>query len=119
MDSVLIANRGEIAVRIGRACRIEGDDVVNALDGPVDDACILGGQRGDGEQQRDFLYVKDAVDITLHLADKPLAGGLYNVGSGEAKTWVDLAHAIFASLGRDPQIDALLRHSGMSEVAGS
>jgi ADP-L-glycero-D-manno-heptose 6-epimerase len=56
-------------------------------------------------QQRDFLYVKDAVDITLHLADKPLAGGLYNVGSGEAKTWVDLAHAIFASLGRDPQID--------------
>ena len=58
-----------------------------------------------GMQQRDFLYVKDAVDITLHLADKPLAGGLYNVGSGEAKTWVDLAHAIFASLGRDPQID--------------
>lgn len=59
----------------------------------------------DGMQRRDFLYVKDAVDITLHLADKPLAGGLYNVGSGEAKTWVDLAHAVFAALGRDPQID--------------
>jgi ADP-L-glycero-D-manno-heptose 6-epimerase len=59
----------------------------------------------DGKQQRDFLYVKDAVDITLHLADKPLAGGLYNVGSGQASTWLDLAHAVFAALGRDPQID--------------
>lgn len=58
-----------------------------------------------GMQRRDFLYVKDAVDITLHLADKPLAGGLYNVGSGEARTWIDLAHAVFAALGRDPQID--------------
>jgi ADP-L-glycero-D-manno-heptose 6-epimerase len=59
----------------------------------------------DGKQMRDFLYVKDAVDITLHLADRPLAGGLYNVGSGEARTWVDLANAIFAALGRDPLID--------------
>jgi ADP-L-glycero-D-manno-heptose 6-epimerase len=59
----------------------------------------------DGKQTRDFLYVKDAVDIMLHLADKPLAGGLYNVGSGEAHTWLDLAHAVFAALARDPQID--------------
>lgn len=59
----------------------------------------------DGQQRRDFLYVKDAADITLHLADKPLAGGLFNVGSGEARTWLDLAGAVFASLGRDPQID--------------
>ena len=59
----------------------------------------------DGKQTRDFLYVKDAVDIMLHLADKPLAGGLYNVGSGEAHTWLDLAHAVFAALARDLQID--------------
>ncbi len=59
----------------------------------------------DGKQMRDFLYVKDAVDMTIHLANSPAAGGLYNVGSGEPHTWVDLANAIFAALGRDPQID--------------
>ena len=58
-----------------------------------------------GKQMRDFLYVKDAVDITLHLADRPLAGGLYNVGSGRAQTWLELAHAVFAALGRDPVIE--------------
>jgi len=59
----------------------------------------------DGKQRRDFLYVKDAVEATLHLAERPLAGGLYNVGSGEARTWVELAHAVFAALGRDPRIE--------------
>ncbi len=59
----------------------------------------------DGKQMRDFLYVKDAVDATIHLAERPLAGGLFNLGCGEARTWLDLAHAIFAALGRDPQID--------------
>jgi ADP-L-glycero-D-manno-heptose 6-epimerase len=59
----------------------------------------------DGEQQRDFLYVKDAAAITLHLAATPEAGGLYNVGSGEARTWLDLAHAIFAALGQEPRIE--------------
>lgn len=58
-----------------------------------------------GHQKRDFLYVKDAADITLHLADRPLAGGLFNVGSGVAHTWLELAEAVFSSLGRDPQID--------------
>lgn len=59
----------------------------------------------DGEQMRDFLYVKDAVRMTLHLAQVPLASGLYNLGSGEAHTWLQLAHAIFAALGLAPQID--------------
>ena len=59
----------------------------------------------DGKQMRDFLYVKDAVDATIHLAERPLAGGLFNLGCGEARTWLELAHAIFAALGRDPQID--------------
>ncbi len=47
----------------------------------------------DGEQKRDFLYVKDAVNMTLHLASAPLAAGLYNLGSGEARSWVDPANA--------------------------
>jgi ADP-L-glycero-D-manno-heptose 6-epimerase len=60
----------------------------------------------DGEQQRDFLYVKDAVEMTLHFAETaPTAAGLYNLGSGEANTWLALAAAIFAAMGRPPQID--------------
>jgi ADP-L-glycero-D-manno-heptose-6-epimerase len=60
----------------------------------------------DGEQMRDFLYVKDAVEMTIHFADRaPNAGGLFNLGSGEANTWLTLAHAIFAALGRQPAID--------------
>ena len=58
----------------------------------------------DGEQKRDFLYVKDAVAMTLHLAATPAAGGLYNVGSGGARTWIDLANAVFAALDRRPEI---------------
>jgi ADP-L-glycero-D-manno-heptose 6-epimerase len=60
----------------------------------------------DGEQKRDFLYVKDAVEMTLHFAEKGHdAGGLYNLGSGEANTWLALANAIFAAMGREPQVE--------------
>lgn len=59
----------------------------------------------DGEQMRDFLYVKDAVNFTLALAANPAAGGLYNVGSGEANTWLTLAGALFAALDRESRIE--------------
>ena len=59
----------------------------------------------DGEQQRDFIYVNDAVAMTLHLAETPGATGLFNVGSGRAETWLDLARAVFAAMRRDPQIE--------------
>jgi ADP-L-glycero-D-manno-heptose 6-epimerase len=62
----------------------------------------------DGEQMRDFLYVKDAVEMTLHFAETPQgerANGLYNLGSGQANTWLTLTRAIFAALDRPPQID--------------
>ena len=59
----------------------------------------------DGEQRRDFLYVKDAVAMTLHLAANPAANGIYNIGSGVARTWNDLARAVFAALGREPRIE--------------
>ena len=59
----------------------------------------------DGGQMRDFLYVKDAVEMTLHFAEKgSSAGGLFNLGSGEANTWLTLAGAIFAALGKEPRI---------------
>ena len=59
----------------------------------------------DGEQKRDFLYIKDAVAMTLHLAATRKAGGLFNIGSGEARTWVALANAVFAALGKSPKIE--------------
>ncbi len=59
----------------------------------------------DGEQKRDFLYVKDAVAMTLHLAATKKAGGLFNIGSGKARTWIDLANSVFAALDKKPKIE--------------
>lgn len=59
----------------------------------------------DGCQMRDFVYVKDAVNMTLHLAETEDAGGLFNIGSGVARTWVDLANSLFSALGKTPQIE--------------
>jgi len=58
----------------------------------------------DGEQKRDFLYIKDAVAMTLHLAATPKAGGLFNIGSGASRTWLDLSQAVFTALNRKPNI---------------
>ncbi len=60
---------------------------------------------GDGEQKRDFLYVKDAVKMTLYLAQNRAANGIFNIGSGEAHTWNELARAVFAALGLEPHIE--------------
>ncbi len=57
-----------------------------------------------GCQQRDFLYVKDAVQMVLHLAGSHGASGLYNLGGGLAHTWLDLAHAVFAAMNLEPHI---------------
>jgi ADP-L-glycero-D-manno-heptose 6-epimerase len=59
----------------------------------------------DGEQRRDFLYAKDAVAMTLHLAATPAANGIFNIGSGRMHTWNELARAVFAALGREPRIE--------------
>lgn len=59
----------------------------------------------DGGQQRDFVYVKDAVDMTLWCGDHGSANGIFNVGSGEANDWNRLIGAIFAALGRETVIE--------------
>lgn len=59
----------------------------------------------DGEQKRDFLHVLDAVDMTLHFLNPKIPGGIFNVGTGQARTWLDMMHAVFAAMGRDPKID--------------
>ena len=61
-------------------------------------------QYADGEFGRDFVYVKDAVDMTLHFLENDI-GGLFNVGSGEMHTWNALAAAIFKALDREPSIE--------------
>ncbi len=59
----------------------------------------------DGEQMRDFVYVKDAVAMTIHLAETPSAHGLFNIGTGTPRTWIDLTNALFAALDRKPKIE--------------
>ena len=61
-------------------------------------------QYADGEQRRDFLYIKDAVAMTLHLAETPTAAGLYNLGAGHAHTWKELVTPIFQALGNPVNI---------------
>ncbi|MFN8611038.1 MAG: ADP-glyceromanno-heptose 6-epimerase [Vulcanimicrobiota bacterium] len=69
---------------------------------------------GDGEQRRDFLYVKEAAEITVKLATSP-ARGLYNVGSGETHTWNELAQAVFDAVGQLPQVDYIDMPEGLRE----
>jgi ADP-L-glycero-D-manno-heptose 6-epimerase len=58
----------------------------------------------DGEQVRDFVYVRDAVEVCLHFGAPRQSGGLFNVGTGRARTWLDLARAVYAACGREPKI---------------
>jgi len=59
----------------------------------------------DGEQLRDFVYVRDCTRIMTWLLDNPSATGLFNVGTGEARSFLDLARATFSALDLQPVID--------------
>jgi len=58
----------------------------------------------DGGQLRDFVYVKDCVEIILWFLARDV-GGIYNVGTGVARSWNDLAHAVFLAMGRETRIE--------------
>lgn len=58
----------------------------------------------DGGQMRDFVFVEDCVDVMLWLYDNPKVCGLFNVGSGKARSFKDLAEAVFAAAGKPPKI---------------
>ena len=60
---------------------------------------------GDGEQLRDFIYVKDAAAMTLHFLDNRSAGGIFNVGGGTTVSWNRLAGAVFSAMGRPVNIE--------------
>lgn len=59
----------------------------------------------DGEQLRDFVYVKDVVDVIWYLMKNEPESGIYNLGTGKARTFVDLANATFAAMEKDPVIE--------------
>ena len=59
----------------------------------------------DGEQKRDFVYIKDCVAVILQLIDKRSVNGIFNLGSGTARSWNDLAAAVFTAMGREKKIE--------------
>lgn len=59
----------------------------------------------DGGQLRDFIYVKDVADVVRWLVDNPQVSGLYNLGSGQARSFADMAQAVFKAAGRPARID--------------
>jgi ADP-L-glycero-D-manno-heptose 6-epimerase len=59
----------------------------------------------DGEQKRDFIYVDDAIAVMRWLLDSPAVSGIFNVGTGQARSFRDLIAAMFGALGREPQIE--------------
>ncbi|MEA2905427.1 MAG: ADP-L-glycero-D-manno-heptose 6-epimerase [Alphaproteobacteria bacterium] len=59
----------------------------------------------DGEQKRDFVYVDDAVAVVRWLLETPAVSGIFNVGTGKARSFRDLVEAMFRALGREPEIE--------------
>jgi ADP-L-glycero-D-manno-heptose 6-epimerase len=59
----------------------------------------------DGEQRRDFIWVGDVVDVMLWLVDTPAVNGLFNLGTGQARTYRDLARAVSAAAGASDRVE--------------
>ena len=59
----------------------------------------------DGEQMRDFVFVRDVVDVIFWLMNHRKDSGIYNLGSGKARTFLDLVRAVFKSMGKEENID--------------
>jgi ADP-L-glycero-D-manno-heptose 6-epimerase len=58
----------------------------------------------DGGQMRDFIYVRDCADVVAWLLKTPRVSGLFNLGTGQARTFLDLSRAVFAAMNRKPNI---------------
>jgi len=72
-------------------------------------------QYRDGEQMRDFVYVKDAVKATLFFLERPEVNGIFNVGTGTPRTFKDLAMGLFSALGKDPVIEYIDMPAGLEK----
>lgn len=69
----------------------------------------------DGGQLRDFVYVKDVCDVILWFLEHPDQSGLFNVGTGRARSFAQLARAVFHALGREPRIRYVQMPEGLKE----
>ncbi|MEQ9232050.1 MAG: NAD-dependent epimerase/dehydratase family protein, partial [Cyclobacteriaceae bacterium] len=58
----------------------------------------------DGEQMRDFVFVEDVCDVMFWLMNHRRDSGIYNMGSGEARTFLDLVKAVFKAMGKEERI---------------
>jgi ADP-L-glycero-D-manno-heptose 6-epimerase len=68
-----------------------------------------------GEQSRDFIYVKDAVNITLFFLDRPHINGIFNAGTATPRTFNDLAAAVFSALGKETNIEYIDMPDGLEK----
>lgn len=59
----------------------------------------------DGQQKRDFVFVEDVVSVLHFALEKPIPRGIYNLGTGQARSYLDLGRAVFAALGQPEKID--------------
>lgn len=62
-------------------------------------------QYKDGEQRRDFIYIKDVVEVMYFLFKNPLKAGIFNIGTGKSRTWNDLAKSMFSNVGKKENIE--------------
>jgi len=59
----------------------------------------------DGEQKRDFIYVKDCAEVIFQLIEHPEINGIFNLGTGQCRSWKDLANAVFQAMNKDSSIE--------------
>lgn len=93
------AHKGRMASPVGNMMRsVEKEGVIRLFksNDPVN--------YPDGDQKRDFVYIKDVARMTCAFLTND-EGGIYNVGSGIASTWNDLARAVFKAMGKPPKIE--------------
>ncbi len=69
----------------------------------------------DGGQMRDFVYVKDCVDVLWWLIQHPETNGIFNLGTGQARTWNDLMNAVFTAMKLSPNIEYIDMPAGLDE----
>jgi ADP-L-glycero-D-manno-heptose 6-epimerase len=70
---------------------------------------------GNGEQKRDFIYVKDALDMVYYFIEHPDKKGIFNIGTGKTCSWNDVANALFFALGLKPKIEYIDMPEGIRE----
>ncbi len=69
----------------------------------------------DGEQVRDFVYVKDVVEVMWWLLQNREVGGLFNLGTGQARSWKDLVQAVFTAMAKPARIDFIDMPAGLRD----